>query len=71
MKIKELKSDLGVLKDFELSIGKIIEEEWEEEAGPTVFPSITQARGPITRHWVRFMPDIIFNGQPSLCTHFI
>jgi len=44
MKIKELKSDLGVLKDFELSIGKIIEEEWEEEAGPTVFPSITDLR---------------------------
>jgi len=44
MRIKELKSDLGVLKDFELSIGKIIEEEWEEEAGPTVFPSITDLR---------------------------
>jgi len=44
MRIKELKSDLAVLKDFELSIGKIIEEEWEEEAGPTAFPSITDLR---------------------------
>jgi len=44
MKIKELKTDLGVLKDFELSIGKIIEETWEEEAGPTPFPSITDLR---------------------------
>jgi len=44
IKIKELKSDLGVLKDFELSIGKIIEETWEEKVGPTPFPSITDLR---------------------------
>jgi len=44
IKIKELKSDLGVLKDFELSIGKIIEEPWEEKVGPTPFPSITDLR---------------------------
>jgi len=44
MKIKELKTDLGVLKNFELSIGKIIEEEWKEESGPTPFPSITDLR---------------------------
>jgi len=44
MKIKELKSDLGILKDFELSIGKIIEEIWAEEAGPTSFPSVISLR---------------------------
>lgn len=43
MKIKELKTDIGILKDFELSIGKIIEE-WEEEAGPTEFPTIKDLR---------------------------
>jgi len=43
MKIEELKTDLGVLKNFELSIGKIIEE-WEEKEGPTPFPSITDLR---------------------------
>jgi len=37
MKNKVLKTDLGILKNFELSIGKIIEETWEEEAGPTLF----------------------------------
>ncbi len=44
MRIKELKSDLGILKDFELSIGKIIEERWTEESGPTQFPSMTNLR---------------------------
>jgi len=44
VKIKELKSDLGTLKDFELSIGKIVTETWEEKAGPTPFPSITDLR---------------------------
>jgi hypothetical protein len=33
VKIKELKTDLGTAKDFELSIGRIITEPWEEEAG--------------------------------------
>ncbi len=44
MRIKELKSDLCTLKDFEVSIGKIIEEMWTEEAGPTAFPSIADLR---------------------------
>lgn len=44
MRIKELKSDLGILKDFELSIGKIIDETWAEQMGPTPFPSITDLR---------------------------
>ncbi|MEM2110841.1 MAG: CO dehydrogenase/acetyl-CoA synthase complex subunit alpha [Candidatus Bathyarchaeia archaeon] len=44
MKIKELKSDLAVIKDFEISIGKIIEETWTEEPGPTPFPSMTDLR---------------------------
>ena len=43
IKIQELKTDIGVLKNFELSIGKIIEE-WEEKEGPTPFPSITDLR---------------------------
>jgi acetyl-CoA decarbonylase/synthase complex subunit alpha len=44
LKIKELKTDIGVLKDLELSIGKIIEEKWTEPIGPTPFPSITDLR---------------------------
>ena len=44
VKIRELKSDLAILKDFELSIGKIVEEAWAEEPGPTPFPSVTDLR---------------------------
>ena len=44
VKINELKSDLVVLKDFELSINKLIREEWDEEQGPTPFPSMTDLR---------------------------
>ncbi len=44
MKIKELKTDIGIIKDLELSIGRIIEEEWEEPMGPTLYPSITDLR---------------------------
>lgn len=44
IKIGELKSDIGLLRNLEISIGKLIGEEWAEEAGPTVFPSITDLR---------------------------
>jgi len=44
VKAKELKTDVTVLKDLELSIGKILEETWEEPMGPTPYPSITDLR---------------------------
>jgi acetyl-CoA decarbonylase/synthase complex subunit alpha len=44
VKIKELKTDLGELEDFELSVGKIVDESWAEEAGPTSYPSLTELR---------------------------
>jgi len=44
MKIKELKTDIGVIKDLEISFGKIFEETWAEPIGPTPFPSITGLR---------------------------
>jgi len=44
IKIGELKSDIGFLKNLEVSIGKVIGEEWAEEAGPTQFPSIVDLR---------------------------
>lgn len=44
VKVGELKSELGIVKDFELSIGKIVEETWEEILGPTPFPSIADLR---------------------------
>ncbi len=44
VKIGELRSDLGIVKDFELSIGKVVEDTWTEEYGPTPFPSLTDLR---------------------------
>ncbi|MBS7605840.1 MAG: CO dehydrogenase/acetyl-CoA synthase complex subunit alpha [Candidatus Bathyarchaeia archaeon] len=44
VKIDELKSSIGLLKGFELSIGKIVSEEWLEEVGPTQFPKIPDLR---------------------------
>jgi len=44
MKRKEIKTDVAVLKDFELTVGKMQEETWTEQEGPTPFPSMTDLR---------------------------
>mgnify|MGYP000129568365 CR=1 FL=1 len=44
IKVGELESDIGSLKNLEITIGKVIGEEWAEEVGPTPFPSITDLR---------------------------
>lgn len=44
IKIDELSSSLGVFKGLQISIGKIVDEEWEEPMGPTPFPSVGTLR---------------------------
>ncbi|NIM44093.1 MAG: CO dehydrogenase/acetyl-CoA synthase complex subunit epsilon [Nitrososphaeria archaeon] len=44
IKVKELKTRLGTLRDLELSVGRIYEETWAEPLGPTPFPSVTDLR---------------------------
>ncbi|MDH5733333.1 MAG: CO dehydrogenase/acetyl-CoA synthase complex subunit alpha, partial [Candidatus Bathyarchaeota archaeon] len=44
VKVKELKTDVALIKDLELSVGRIFEETWTEPVGPTPFPSITDLR---------------------------
>jgi len=39
LKIKELKTEIGLIKDLEITVGRIVEE-WEEKEGPTPFPSM-------------------------------
>jgi len=69
MRIKELKSDLGILKDFELSVGKIVEETWTEEAGPTSYPSITSLREWDSKLLQRYKPFYMpFCDVCCLCT---
>ncbi|WP_174591549.1 CO dehydrogenase/acetyl-CoA synthase complex subunit alpha [Methanocella conradii] len=43
-KFKELTSDIGLIKDFEVSIGKLATKNWEEKCGPHPFPSMTALR---------------------------
>lgn len=44
VKIDELKTDMGFIKNLQLSIGKVIEDKWAEPMGPTPFPSLTTLR---------------------------
>ncbi len=44
MKIGELRTEVGFLKNLELSVGKIVQENWTEQMGPTPFPSLTALR---------------------------
>lgn len=44
VKVKELKTDVAVVKDLEVSIGRIVDKTWTEPVGPTPFPSMTDLR---------------------------
>ncbi len=44
VKIGELKTNTGLIKNFELSIGKLVDESWTEPMGPTPMPSLTALR---------------------------
>ena len=39
-----MKTDVGFIKNLELSVGKIVDETWTEPMGPTPFPSLTTLR---------------------------
>jgi len=44
LKVDELKAGTAVLKNLEISLGKILEEYWEEPVGPTPQPEMTDLR---------------------------
>jgi acetyl-CoA decarbonylase/synthase complex subunit alpha len=44
IKIDELASTLGTFKGLEISIGRIVDDEWEEPMGPTPFPHVGTLR---------------------------
>jgi acetyl-CoA decarbonylase/synthase complex subunit alpha len=44
VKIGEMKTNSGLVKNLELSIGKVVDDSWEEPMGPTPMPSITTLR---------------------------
>lgn len=61
LKIEELKSDIGLLKGLEISVGRIYEDSWAEPIGPTPFPTSTQLRNwdlkLLKRYQPFYMPD--------------
>lgn len=61
LKLKELKTDFGVVKDLEISVGRIFEETWAETLGPTPYPSLTELRDwdhkLLQRYKPFYMPD--------------
>lgn len=44
LKVGELKTNMGLIKNLEVSIGKVVDDSWEEPMGPTPFPSMTTLR---------------------------
>jgi acetyl-CoA decarbonylase/synthase complex subunit alpha len=44
VKIEEIKTNTSLIKNLELSIGKVVDYTWTEPMGPTPFPSLTALR---------------------------
>jgi acetyl-CoA decarbonylase/synthase complex subunit alpha len=61
VKIEEMKTNMGLIKNFELSIGKVVDESWTEPMGPTPMPSLTTLRDwdmkLLNRYKPFYMPD--------------
>jgi len=69
LKVKELKSDLASVKNLEISIGRVLEETWEEPVGPTPFPSLTTLRNWDMKLLQRYKPFYLpFCDVCCLCT---
>jgi len=70
VRIGELQSDLGKIKDLELSIGKISAETWKEPEGPTPYPSATALRSWDRTLLSRYPPFYLpFCDLCCLCTY--
>lgn len=69
LKIKELKTNVALIKDLELAIGRVIEEKWDEPIGPTPFPGITTLREWDMKLLQRYKPFYLpFCDVCCLCT---
>jgi len=70
VKAKELKTDVAVVKDLEVSVGKIVDDTWDEPMGPTPFPSITDLRSWDFKLLQRYKPFYLpFCDVCCLCTY--
>jgi acetyl-CoA decarbonylase/synthase complex subunit alpha len=61
VKIDEMKTTMGLIKNLELSIGKVVDESWTEHMGPTPMPSLATLRDwdmkLLNRYKPFYMPD--------------
>ena len=70
VKIGELKTDVGVVKNLELSVGRVVDESWAEPMGPTPFPSMTALREWDKKLLQRYKPFYMpFCDVCCLCTY--
>ncbi len=70
VKAKELKTDVAVVKDLEVSVGKIIDDTWDEPMGPTPFPSMSDLRSWDFKLLQRYKPFYLpFCDVCCLCTY--
>lgn len=70
VKVGELKTDIGVIKNLELSVGKVVDESWVEPMGPTPFPSMTALREWDMKLLQRYKPFYMpFCDLCCLCTY--
>jgi len=68
IKIDEIESSLGKLKNLEISLGRIVEE-WEEPEGPFPFPSVAELRDWDFKLLSRYRPVYLpFCDLCCLCT---
>jgi acetyl-CoA decarbonylase/synthase complex subunit alpha len=70
MKADEVHTPTATIKGLEISIGKIIDDEWDEKMGPTPMPSVTDLRGWDFRLLERYKPFYgPFCDSCCLCTY--
>jgi len=69
LKIDELTSTIGTFKGLQIEVGRIYEEDWEEQLGPTPFPSVATLRNWDLKLLNRYKPFYMpFCDLCCLCT---
>jgi acetyl-CoA decarbonylase/synthase complex subunit alpha len=64
-----MKTNMGLIKNLELSIGKVVGDSWAETMGPTPFPSLTTLREWDMKLFKRYKPMYLpFCDLCCLCT---
>jgi len=69
LKVEELRTEIALLKNLEITVGRIYEETWSEKIGPTPFPSLLDLREWDLKLLERYQPFYMpFCDLCCLCT---